>query len=450
MQSEETGLKILKASITNFKNITFKEVEFNGRSAMFVGPNNVGKSSLIQAICSPVNANFMPLEPIKKGEERAKVELTIGGALHGEQVVYNVACYFSAEHSRGRLVLENEEGAKITGGKGVLQEIIGNISFDIMDFIRLGRTDTGKVSTAGVKQQIELLKTLMSKESIEKLWKLDQEKSKIYAERTEINNGIRYLQGNITNNHFTVEEIELYQEEKTASDVSAKIEDARKKNETFKKCEDYIKFKDITKSEATRDLFDLLDTASIKDTEQAIVKIIEDLIDKKVEQCQSYMDKNPLIDIDSLNKEMDELSKHNQNVLKVKQLQEDEKNLKDRQKESDEITKRLAEIEDEKIKLFASSELPVKGLAFNEEMVTYEGLPLSDDQIPTSRLIGIGVRIGMALNPNLKLLVIKDGSLLDKKTLDFILKVCDKEGYQLLIEMVQPEGTELSIDFIEK
>jgi recombinational DNA repair ATPase RecF len=60
MSTEDSGLKVLKASITNFKNITHKEVELNGRSVMFVGPNNVGKSSLIQAICSPINSKFMP------------------------------------------------------------------------------------------------------------------------------------------------------------------------------------------------------------------------------------------------------------------------------------------------------------------------------------------------------------------------------------------------------
>jgi hypothetical protein len=441
--SEETGLKILKAKITNFKNITFKEVDFEGRSAMLVGPNGVGKSSMIQAICSPINANFMPLEPIKQGEERGSVELTIGGTLHGEEVVYRIASYFSPEHSRGRLVLESEDGAKITGGKGVLQEIIGNISFDIMDFIRLGRTDTGKVSEPGVKQQIELLKSLMSKEAIQGLWKLDQEKEKIYKERTEINSGIKYLDGNIKNNHFTVEEIEKYQVEKTASDVSAKIEAARKKNDQIKQCEEFNSNYALGLSQKE---------VEIKVIEDKLAVLKQELVDytaKKV-QVDSYLSKTVKVDLALLNTEMDELSKHNSNVIKVKQLQADEEKLKAEQISAENITARLAKIEEEKKALFASSKLPVKGLEFNEQMVTYEGLPLSDDQIPTSKLIGIGIRIGMALNPNLKLLVIKDGSLLDDKTLEFILKVCDKEGYQLLIEMVQKDGKELSIEFIEK
>jgi hypothetical protein len=94
--------------------------------------------------------------------------------------------------------------------------------------------------------------------------------------------------------------------------------------------------------------------------------------------------------------------------------------------------------------------MPVKGLAFDEENVTFRDLPLSEGNIPTSQLIGIGLKIGMALNPNLRLLVIRDGSLLDDKTMKFILKTCEEKGYQLLIEVVKHEGGELSLEFIEK
>jgi hypothetical protein len=56
----------------------------------------------------------------------------------------------------------------------------------------------------------------------------------------------------------------------------------------------------------------------------------------------------------------------------------------------------------------------------------------------------------MALNPNLRLLVIKDGSLLDNKTMKYVLDACDKKGYQLLIEQVSDEDSEeVKVEFIE-
>ena len=451
MSTEDSGLKVLKASITNFKNITHKEVELNGRSVMFVGPNNVGKSSLIQAICSPINSKFMPLEPIKKGEERAKVEITIGGNLHGEEVKYIISSYFSPEHSRGRLVVENEEGAKLSGAKTALQDIIGNIGFDIMDFIRLGRTETGKVSSAGVKQQIEILKSLMPKEVIQDLYKLDQEKEKIYKERTDINSQIRFLEGNIQNNHFTVEQIELYKEEKKASDISEQIKAGKELNDKIYRANEII----AGEAKKTQELSNQVSEID-KEIERLTV-IKKEILEKEiptllsdVEKCKTFVSKKQVVDIEALEASLDDISSHNVNVQKVKSLKDDQEKLSSEKIKSENITKRLAEIEEQKKKLFSSSALPVKGLEFDEEKVMFNGLPLNEDQIPTSQLIAIGLRLGMAMNPNLRLLVIKDGSLIDEKTMNYILQTCEKKGYQIFIEMVERKGTELSIEFIEK
>jgi hypothetical protein len=55
----------------------------------------------------------------------------------------------------------------------------------------------------------------------------------------------------------------------------------------------------------------------------------------------------------------------------------------------------------------------------------------------------------MAMNPNLKLVIIKDGSLLDKETIDKVIKMCDKYDYQVIIERVHDE-CDLEVEFIEK
>lgn len=450
VEKKEEGLKLLKASITNFKNIDYREVDLGGRSMILAGPNRIGKSSLLQALTSPINSKFMPIEPIKKGEEKGSIELTIGGKLHDEEVLYTIGCYFSQEHQRGRIVLQDSEGHRISSSNKVFIDILGDISFDIFGFVRMARTDQGKHSDAGVKKQIELLKSLMPREILIQLHKLDTEYSKVFAERTEINSEVKYLDAQIKNNAFTIEEIEKYNEPLKAEDVSAKIEEARKKNEMFGKAKSYVTEKDAIKLSVQDDLIALLESASIKDTELEIQNKLFDLVENKAFACKNYMDKNPLIDLEVLNTEMNNISTHNLNVEKIKNLQAEELKLKGKQTDSETKTKRLEQIQAKKKTIFASSPLPVKGLEFNEEAVLYDGLPLNEDQHPTSVLIGVGLRIGMALNPNLRLLIIREGSLLDKKSMDFILKTCEKNNYQVLIEVVKPEGDSLEIEFIEK
>jgi hypothetical protein len=449
-KEEQDGLKVIKASAQNFKNITYKEVEFNGRSAIIAGPNEIGKSSLIQAILSPLNAKFMPVEPIKKGEEKGKLELTIAGKINGEEQHYVISTYFSPEHSRGRLVMESEGGAKISGGKATLNEIIGNISFDVFEFIRLGRTEGGKASEAGVKKQIELLKSFMPNDVLRKLHELDAERAKKYSTRTDVNSEVKYIDSLIKGTHYTVEQIEKYSEPQSALSIQESIDKAKKRNDNYDACEK-------VKNETPGNIKDFEDDinlaeAKIKELQQMIEKYKSEIesANKKCKQAVEWMEGKAKVDLKPLYDSFDGITEHNSHVEKIKALKEHELNLKKKQDESNQITKDIEKIDQDKKDIFKSSTLPVPGLEFDENQVLFEGLPFNEDQIPTSRLIEIGLRLGAALNPNLRLMVIKDGSLLDKKAMDHVLDFCDKNNYQILVEMVSTTDTELSIEFIEK
>ena len=83
--------------------------------------------------------------------------------------------------------------------------------------------------------------------------------------------------------------------------------------------------------------------------------------------------------------------------------------------------------------------MPVKGLEFIDTGLSYNGLSLTEDNISTSRIIEIGIRIAIAMNPNLRIMQIKDGSLLDKDMLKTIKDICKDKDYQLFIEKVSDE-----------
>jgi hypothetical protein len=443
--TNENYLHVLKTSISNFKNIGYKEVDFGGRSALIVGPNQAGKSSLIQAICSPVNAKMIPPEPVKKGEERGQVLLQIGGVMNGEEVVYNITTYFSPEYQKGRLVIEDEFGGKIPGGVKMLESILGNIGFDIMEFVRLGRTDTGKVSKDGVRRQIEILKSLLSKDDLRSLYALDQEYSQKYDERTEINREISRREKLIESYkmEFTQDDIQKYSKPMNAEEITKQLQVANVHNSNVDKGE--------AKKEALKESASTLER-QIEEIERMLTEKRNALIDTKndLEKVRTWLDNNPRKNTDEISAQFQTISEHNEKHRKITEATSEKAILDTDKSKSETITGRLAEIQNEKKEVFANSSLPIKGLEFDDEKITFKGLPLDDDQLPTSQLIGIGVKIGMAYAPNLRLLIIKDGSLLDKKTLDFILKICDEQNYQVLIEMVRFEGDEMAIEFIEK
>lgn len=438
-------LHIIKAEIVNFKGITHREIEFEGRSALIIGPNDSMKSSTIQAVMSPINSKFTPLEPVTKGEERGRVEINLSGQMNGEKVEYVVKTFFSPEHQKGRLVIENGLGQKITGGASMLQSIIGDIGFDIMEFIRMGRTPSGGLSKEGVKKQIEVLKSLLSNDDKKALYELEKAYKTKYDERTEVNREVGRIQSLIDSNKFDQAFIETYKDPIDAASVAEELKAANTHNANFDK---YEKFR----NDAPGDIKDL--EAEIKELEEKLTQKRNERINKlnDLEKVKPWLDnpKNAKRDIQAIEEKFKTISTHNENSRKIKEVEEWRSQVVKEKEKSDQLTDELSAILEKKKSVFASSSLPIKGLEFDEDKITYKGLPLDSDQLSTANLIAIGLKIAMAYNPNLRLLVIRDGSLLDKKMLEYILKLCAEQNYQILIEMVSFERDENEIRFIEK
>jgi DNA repair exonuclease SbcCD ATPase subunit len=442
MKKKEEGIKILSLVVENFKNIEKTEVDFAGRSATIVGKNGAGKSSLIQAICSPIDGNYIPSKPIKKGEERGSIELTIGGQLHGEEAVYTLGLHFSEKHKKGRITVTNSEGEKVNGGKQFISDIVGNIGFDIQEFIKLGVTSSGSISKPGTQEQIEILKKLMPKDILKKMHDLDVEYTKKYDERANINRDITHANAKLEGHEYSQEELEFYAEAKDTKEIVSKMSGIEKEHENYSKVDNEV-------NRLTGSLPDMKD--SLAALEEKIEGLRADILtnEDKLLKGEKWLKGRVKPSIEGLNDELIEANMHNVKVSEIKSLEVSHIAIRELQTSSEEMTTRLEAIKVEKKEVFSSSPLPVKDLTFDEEGIYYKGMPFVEGQHPSSTIISIGAKIGMALNPNLRMLVIKDGSLLDKKTIKWLVGQCEKENYQLFIEKVA-ENEEVEIEFIEK
>src|SRR3990167_1590216 len=149
----QEGFRILEADIENFKNIPKKHISIDGRSLVIIGGNGAGKSSLIQALLSPLTSDLIPAMPIMEGEERSTIKIKIGGSMDGQERIYHLDLYFTPANQKGRLLLTNDQGEKIDAPKTVLKSIIGNIGFDVFSFLR-----------SSPKKQVEELRKLTWRE----------------------------------------------------------------------------------------------------------------------------------------------------------------------------------------------------------------------------------------------------------------------------------------------
>jgi len=196
-------LKILRTEIKNFKGLLPMEVDFGGKSVMVIGANDSNKSSFIQAVMCSMNSSYKPLEPINDESERASVIIELGNE---ERKEYTVEMYFSQDNKKGRLILKDHEDAVITSPTKSLDQIIGNISFNIAEFVNLAKTDAGNRSKDGVRKQIEILRGLLPDDIKLKLSECDAGKKKLISKRSDMNAEIKVLEAQ--NKHeFTDDEL---------------------------------------------------------------------------------------------------------------------------------------------------------------------------------------------------------------------------------------------------
>lgn len=114
-------------------------------------------------------------------------------------------------------------------------------------------------------------------------------------------------------------------------------------------------------------------------------------------------------------------------------------------KQSKSLSDQMMRITDFKAETLAKAKFPINGLAIggdDDGGVTFEGIPLS--QCSSSQQIKISVAIGLAMNPKLRVLLIREGSLLDEKNLAMIAKMAADADSQVWVERVS-KGKECTV-----
>lgn len=139
-------------------------------------------------------------------------------------------------------------------------------------------------------------------------------------------------------------------------------------------------------------------------------------------------------DKEAITARMAELEVTNTKVRSNARHKEEQTKLFALQREAEALTKRLEEIEAEKKSKLEDAELPVPGLGFNDEGVTYNDLPFS--QASTAIQIRTSFAIARKLNPGLPVMLIREGALLDAKSLEMVRKEAEEHGCQVWIEVV--------------
>lgn len=101
-------------------------------------------------------------------------------------------------------------------------------------------------------------------------------------------------------------------------------------------------------------------------------------------------------------------------------------------------TNRIAELDEKREQALSAASFPIDGLSFDDEGVLYNGVPFA--QASAAERLRVSVAMAMAMNPQVRVIRITDGSLLDSDNLRLIETMAKDKDFQVWIERVDESG----------
>jgi len=409
--------KIIKLSASNIKKLVAVEIVPVGNVVKITGKNGAGKSSVLDSIVMAfAGGKNLPKRPIRDGETEAQVVV--------ETEEFTITRTFTEKGSY--LEVRNKDGAKIPSPQALLDKMLDQISFDPLEFFDERRYD----AKARKKLLLDMLGLDFSK--------TDEQISALYDKRTDVNREAARFKAAAAQINVPAdtpnEPVDLAELQKAldeANTANAKAAALESNLKTMKSnltgCDSRVRY---AQAEVTR-----LEE-SLEEAKKSLDKAT-----KEREKLQGQIDKFKApehIDTAAIVEQMTSIGEINASVAKKQDKAADLALMKAAENTSDEISKQMKALESNKTAALAKSKMPIPGLTIGADGLAYNNIPI--EQISDSEKLRVGIAIGMAMNPTLKVLRIIDGSLLDKNSMQIISDMVKAEDYQVFVEVVDESG----------
>lgn len=410
-------MKIVSLVAENFKRLKAVEIKPDGSMVVITGKNAQGKSSVLDSIFAAVGgADAVPSKPIRKGEQTARIKLDLG------EVV--VTRKFTAAGST--LAVEQANGARFNKPQQMLDQLIGKIAFDPLEFTRMKPA-----------VQFDTLRKLVPLEvDIDALTGLNQSD---YETRTDVNRRAKQLRAQADG--ITVAK-DLPEAPVDITALSTKVAEAGEHNKLLER-------RKAGREQAAADIKTAAETAKRDRARAAELRLQADAMEKQaaaqeahVADLQAKLDgAEPLpdpIDTSTILADISRAQATNQQIAARNHRRTLETEAGQLEKQSADLTDAMAARDEQKQKAISAAIMPIDGLTFGDGEVLYNDLPL--DQASQAERIRVSMAVAMALNPKLRVLTIKDGSLIDQEGLAVIQEMIQQGDYQLWLERVGTDG----------
>jgi hypothetical protein len=307
------------------------------------------------------------------------------------------------------LTVRNRAGEKQTSPQAILDKLCSRIAFDPLDFLR-----------EEPAKQNEILRRLVGLDFTAS----NAKREALFAARTKINRDAKSARAQ---SESLVVPGGTPDVPVNLAELLAQIRAAHEERELVNGRERQI--------QAARDALARADVA-LAGAESALMraKLAKRQAQTELDAFSNQPAAAPAVDVRALEAQVATAETVNRNVERKKKRDQHEADANALDEQAAELTAQIEAVDAEQRQALAAITYPVPGLALGENGPTFDGVPL--DQASGAQRIRISVAIGLALNPRLKVLLVRDASLLDDKSLAMVAEMAGSAGAQVWLERV--------------
>jgi uncharacterized coiled-coil DUF342 family protein len=431
---KDGGGRVIGLEAHNIMQLKAVKIDLQGKHVVKIsGRNDAGKSTALDLFAIVVGGTALcPAEPISRGEKKGYVVVEMEG--------YTATRKFwllKGDVLASKLILTSKNGAEFKSPKTMLDNILGPLTIDPLEFTRKMLKEPKKardilLKLAGVEIDLD---------------ELARDRQVLYDERTRVNRNAKDKNGELAgielpNPDLLVDEvciIELTQKYGEASEIKTNNDKIRKDLDAANK--DVLHYNDeitVTKNEIVE-----LELA-IEDNKRQLSGLQESFKKKSFlrDSLQQQLDGLIDPDFDAIGLKIAEAEETNREIREAQNQQSKRITLKmvieSLHDDSNNLTHDIGELDNQKDGALQGAKFPIHGLSVDETGIRFNGLPLA--QGSQSERIKVGLAISAKMNPKASLIRIYEGSSLDSDNMKIIDEFAGENDLTVLMEVVDETG----------
>lgn len=402
-------MKIVRLEANNVLRLSAVSITPDGNMVVIGGDNEQGKTSVLNAIEMALGGkDSIPPKPIKDGAKKASIVVDLGDLI--------VERTFT--ESGTALSVKSKDGAKYTTPQTILDGLVGKMAFDPLAFKNMEP-----------KQQAETLRKLVGLDFSD----IDAKRKATFERRTDVNRRVKDMTARLAG--APPMHADTPKEEVSISKLVSEVETRRTLNSDHGKKRSVLADKKEANEIMLRDIKRIEDELSVK-------KKMAERFDEEIKEMQPLVDALVDADVQEVQKQIDNAETTNRHVRENAARSKMASELAEQEKAADALTSELTDVDKQKADLLTKAKFPVEGLSLSDDGVLYKGVPL--EQCSGAQSVEVTVSMGFAMNPKLRVVLVKDPAYIGDRFLQIIAAIAEKHDGQVWLER-GGEGKECSV-----